>query len=536
MLVLTNFHRFLSSPEIVQALAQQITVGKANRTFVIVLSPLVQVPVELEKLFVVIEHDLPSREQLEEIARGIATEDGELPEGDKLGTVLDAACGLTRFEAEGAFSLSLVRHGHLAADSIWDLKSQTLKKSGLLQLYRGSERFDSLGGLQAMKAFCLRSMRRQGHANPLKRPKGVMLLSPPGCGKSQFAKCLGSEANRPTLILDIGSLMGSLVGSTEANIRQALKIIDAMSPCVVMVDEVEKALAGVASSGSTDSGVTARLFGTFLTWLNDRTSDSYVICTCNDISKLPPEFSRSERFDGIWFLDLPGREQKDAIWDIYLKMFELDAGPGPAQGRPVDGRGSESLLPTGGAVGLAADGGGPERRARGGHGGRERRAAAAVGVGAVPRCRRRRHLSRRWCGLRLEAGPQGAAAGPVEQLMLWRQAVWQQAACPFSTFISRTINMPDLKDGESAQVQGSARAPYTLKNVGGVYSCTCPAWRNQSLPIERRTCKHLRAFRGEQMERERLGSLAPATIAKTKDATVTVPSCSWPIRGTTTRT
>jgi len=153
--------------------------------------------------------------------------------------------------------------------------------------------------------------------------------------------------NRPTLILDIGSLMGSLVGSTEANIRQALKIIDAMSPCVVMVDEVEKALAGVSSSGSTDSGVTARLFGTFLTWLNDRTSDSYVICTCNDISKLPPEFGRSERFDGIWFLDLPGRQQKDAIWDIYLKMFEL----APDQQRPKDdlftGAEITQLLPPG---------------------------------------------------------------------------------------------------------------------------------------------------------------------------------------------
>ena len=332
VLVLTNFHRFLSSPEIVQALVRQITTGKQNRTFIVVLSPLVQVPVELEKLFVVLEHDLPSREQLEEIARGIATEDGELPEGDKLGTVLDAACGLTRFEAEGAFALSLVRHSQLAADVIWDLKSQTLKKSGLLQLYRGGERFDSLGGLQAIKAFCLRSMRRQGHANPLKRPKGCLLLSPPGCGKSCFAKALGAETGRPTLILDIGSLMGSLVGSTEANIRQALKIIDAMSPCVVMVDEVEKALAGVASSGSTDSGVTARLFGTFLTWLNDRTSDSYVICTCNDISKLPPEFSRAERFDGIFFLDLPGRQQKDDIWGMYLKMFELDQN----QARPKD--------------------------------------------------------------------------------------------------------------------------------------------------------------------------------------------------------
>ena len=332
ILVLVNFHRFLQSAEIVQALEQQIAAGKANRTFILILSPVVQIPCELERAFCVVEHELPDRQQLEEIARGIATQDGELPDGDGLTTLLDASAGLTRFEAEGAFSLSLVRHGHLAADAVWDLKSQTLKKSGLLQLHQGGERFDTLGGLQSLKAFCLRSMRRQGHANPLKRPKGVLLLSPPGCGKSQFAKCLGSEAGRPTLILDIGSLMGSLVGSTEANIRQALKIIDAMSPCVVMVDEVEKALAGVASSGSTDSGVTARLFGAFLTWLNDRTSDSYVICTCNDISKLPPEFSRSERFDGIWFLDLPGSQQKHAIWELYLKLFELDRD----QARPKD--------------------------------------------------------------------------------------------------------------------------------------------------------------------------------------------------------
>ena len=121
---------------------------------------------------------------MKQIARGIATEDGELPEGDELGTVLDAAAGLTRFEAEGAFSLSLVRHWPLAADAIWELKSQTLKKSGLLQLHRGGERFDTLGGLQAMKAFCLRSMRRQGHANPLKRPKGVPVALAAGLWES----------------------------------------------------------------------------------------------------------------------------------------------------------------------------------------------------------------------------------------------------------------------------------------------------------------------------------------------------------------
>jgi hypothetical protein len=332
LLVLANFHHFLGSPEIVQAMAHQITTGKQNRTFIIVLSPLVRIPPELEKLFVVLDHDLPGREQLEEIARGIATEQGELPEGDELQTVLDAAAGLTRYEAEGAFSLSLVRHQAVRPDAVWELKAGLLKKSGLLSLHRGSESFANLGGLGALKSFCLRAMRRQGHQDPLRRPRGVLLLGVPGTGKSAFSKALGAETGRPTLILDVGALLGSLVGQTEQNIRQALRIADAMQPAVLMIDEVEKALSGVASSGSTDSGVSARLFGTVLTWLNDHESDVFTICTCNEISKLPPEFSRSERFDGIWFLDLPGVRQKTAIWDIYLDLFGLDT----KQPKPVD--------------------------------------------------------------------------------------------------------------------------------------------------------------------------------------------------------
>jgi hypothetical protein len=332
LLVLVNAHRFLQSPEIVQALFRQISLGKANRTFAVVLSPVVQIPTELEKLMIVVEHDLPNREQLLEIARGIATEEGELPQGDDLERVLDAAAGLTRYEAEGACSLSLVRHRRIEPEAIWELKSGMLKKSGLLTLHRGSERFADLGGLDALKAFCVRAMRNQGHHDPLRRPKGVMLLSPPGCGKSQFAKSLGNETGRPTLIFDVGSLYGSLVGQTEQNIRKALQIIDAMAPCVCLIDEVEKALSGAASSGVTDSGVSSRLFGTMLSWMNDRTSDVFLLATCNDIAKLPPEFSRSERFDGIWFLDLPGTQERRAIWNIYLELFGLD----PKQPRPVD--------------------------------------------------------------------------------------------------------------------------------------------------------------------------------------------------------
>ena len=330
LLVMVNFHRFLNSPEVVQAVARQIATGKGNRTFIIVLSPVVQIPPELEKQFIVVEHEFPTREQLESLVFSIATGEGEKPDGPELQTILDAAAGLTRYEAEGAFSLSLVRQGRVTAETVWELKSQMLKKSGLLSLHRGSESFAHLGGLEAMKSFCLRAIRCQGHRDPLKRPRGVLLLGVPGTGKSAFAKALGHETGRPTLILDVGSLMGSLVGQTEQNIRQALRIADAMAPCILFLDEVEKALSGATSNG--DSGVSARLFGTFLTWLNDHKSDVFVIATCNDISKLPPEFSRAERFDGVFFLDLPGTQQKAGIWQLYLEMFGLDAN----QARPED--------------------------------------------------------------------------------------------------------------------------------------------------------------------------------------------------------
>jgi hypothetical protein len=329
--VLENFHRFLGSAEIVQAVSHAVFLGKLNRSFLVILSPTVQLPPELEKLFVTVEHELPGRDQLLEIAQGIATETGELPEGRELDDVLDAASGLTRYEAEGAYSLSLVRHSKLTPAAIWELKTQTLKKSGLLTLYRGGNNFDNLGGLSVLKAFTRRALVHRGRSRERVKPRGVMLLSPPGCGKSEFCKTLGNEVGRPVLILDVGSLMGSLVGQSEERTRQALATVDAMAPCVLMIDEVEKAFAG-ATGSSGDSGVSSRMFGSFLSWLNDHESDVFVVCTANDIQKLPPEFVRAERFDAVFFLDLPDRKQKDEIWTLYLNRYGLDA----SEPRPAD--------------------------------------------------------------------------------------------------------------------------------------------------------------------------------------------------------
>lgn len=324
MLVLENFHRFIDSPEVCQALLTQLTLGKQFGRHIVILSPVVKLPLELDRQFVVIEHALPDRDQLWEIASSL-TNDPESHSGTERDRLLDAAAGLTRVEAESAFSLSLVRHGEITGDEIWQLKSRWLQKSGMLRLYKSDQGFAALGGLENLKQFCRHSLRRDQAGSSRARPRGVMLLGVPGTGKSAFAKALGKETGRPVLMLDVGQLMGSLVGQSEANIRSALRTADAMAPCILFIDEVEKALSGVASGGRGDSGVSSRLFGTLLTWLNDHTSDVYVVVTCNNIQQLPPEFSRAERFDAILFLDLPGREEKEAIWQLYLGEFSLDS-------------------------------------------------------------------------------------------------------------------------------------------------------------------------------------------------------------------
>lgn len=185
ILVLHNFHRFLTSAEVVQTAFAQLVAGKQQRTFIVVLAPSSQIPVELEKLFVVIEHALPDHDQLERIARELTSDrPGDLPTGDDLQRVLDAAAGLTRYEAEGAFALSLTKHNAFVPRVIWDLKAQMLRKNNLLRLHQGSESFESLGGLPNLKDFCRRALQ----AGKSVKPRGLLLLGVPGSGKSCFAK------------------------------------------------------------------------------------------------------------------------------------------------------------------------------------------------------------------------------------------------------------------------------------------------------------------------------------------------------------
>ena len=305
LLVLVNFHRFLQSAEIVQALANQIAQGKANRTFILVLSPVVAIPAELEKLFCLVEHALPDRAQLEQIARQIATEPGELNE-EQLPRILDAAAGMTRFEAEGAFSLCLVRQRpagvpaewrpHLDPDVVFNLKAQAVAKSGLAKVYRGTETFEDLGGLAQVKHHLGLCARVTGDL----QPKGLVLVGQPGTGKSHISKAAGRILGRPVITASLSRLKGRFVGETGENTRRLLSLIRATGKCVVVLDEGNQQLGGGAERHET----TEELIGELLTYLNDQ-QDAFFLLTANEIASLPDAFTRAGRFDAVYFVDLP---------------------------------------------------------------------------------------------------------------------------------------------------------------------------------------------------------------------------------------
>jgi hypothetical protein len=255
------------------------------------------------------------------VANSSASNGPQTGAGDPL-AALRALPGLTRYEAEGAFALSLTRHNAIRPDVIWELKAQTLRKNNLLTLHRGGESFETLGGLANLKDFCRRALQPGKRV----RPRGVLLLGVPGTGKSAFCKALGNETGRPTLTLDLGSLMGSLVGATEQNVRQALRIADAISPAILFVDELEKGLSGIGSNG--DSGVSTRLFGTLLTWLSDHESDVFFVATANDVIGLQNQGQNEALPRCPIFTLMPikaspykGLHQRISAVDRYLRKF-----------------------------------------------------------------------------------------------------------------------------------------------------------------------------------------------------------------------
>ncbi|MBW1954020.1 MAG: AAA family ATPase, partial [Deltaproteobacteria bacterium] len=274
---LLNYHFWLNEPAVIQAVQNNLPVYKTKGTTLVIISPDAKLPPELERDVVVLDFPLPTREELKTILDGLVESTEINPDNPE--AVLDAAQGLTWSEAENAMALALVQQKCFDPKTITTLKAQMVEKSAALQFSQFTETFATLGGLDNLKEWTLNRFKNRREGLPF---RGILLLGVPGTGKSHYAKALGNEVGWPVLSLDMGKVFGSLVGESEAKIREALKVADAMAPCILFIDEIEKGLAGVGGGQSTDGGTTQRVGGTFLTWLNDHTSQVFVIATCNN--------------------------------------------------------------------------------------------------------------------------------------------------------------------------------------------------------------------------------------------------------------
>jgi SpoVK/Ycf46/Vps4 family AAA+-type ATPase len=335
--MLHDFHRFFdpaypASAVIVRMLRDLTQPLRQRGQGIIIISPVFPtLPGELEREVELIDFGLPQRPEVQGVLEGLADAyrgtsavDVELPP-PKEEALVRAALGLTLDEAEQAFGRSLVHARTFDATLVAAQKQQTIRRTQAVEYIPARVDISNVGGLDLLKQWLLE--RKESYSEDAARsgvvaPRGILLLGVPGSGKSLVAKAVASIWDYPLVRLDAGSLFGSYLGQSEANMRRALSTAEAVAPCVLWVDEVEKAFGGVM--GGQDAGAGRRLFGYFLTWLQENRAPVFVIATANSVQDLPPEFLRQGRFDAIFFLDLPSAEERKAIWRIQIAARRTD--------------------------------------------------------------------------------------------------------------------------------------------------------------------------------------------------------------------
>jgi hypothetical protein len=340
-----DFHPFLtrSNFAVIRKLKDIALHLKNSFKTIVLVGPVMEVPPELEKELTLLTFPLPSREDLGSLLDKILADISQFKQVkidlDTTGRdrLLQAALGLTLGEAENVFAKIIVKDERLSGEDVNEVfaeKQQIVKKSGLLEYYASQESFASVGGLAVLKDWLTKRAQAftpQARQFGLPAPRGILMLGVQGCGKSLCAKAVSNLWQLPLLRFDMGRMFGSLVGSSEENVRRAISVAESVAPAILWVDEIDKAFAGSQSSGSTDGGTTARVFGTFLTWLSEKTAPVFVVATANDISHLPPELLRKGRLDEIFFVDLPSPAERREVFSIHLAkrgrsvdLFDLD--------------------------------------------------------------------------------------------------------------------------------------------------------------------------------------------------------------------
>jgi ATPase family associated with various cellular activities (AAA) len=327
-----DFHPFLTKNNfaVIRKLKDIAIQLKTSYKTIILVSPVVEIPTELDKEITLLNFAAPGRDELAALLENILEDVQKIRQVridlDSAGRerLLQAALGLTLGEAENVFAKIIVTGDGLDAgdvQAVFAEKQQIIRKSGLLEYYASTENFDRVGGLAALKDWLEKrslAFSKEARDFGLPPPKGILMLGVQGCGKSLCAKAVSNLWQLPLLRFDMGRMFNSLVGSSEENVRRAVAVAESVAPAILWVDEIDKAFAGSQSSGSTDGGTTARVFGTFLTWLSEKTAPVFVVATANDISHLPPELMRKGRLDEIFFVDLPSAAERAQVFNIHL--------------------------------------------------------------------------------------------------------------------------------------------------------------------------------------------------------------------------
>lgn len=328
VLMIEDVHFFIETPETIarlRELAQRINQGELEDCTVVLIAPLGNIPKELGRyLTILVPDDLTTEAIGEMIVNFAEQQETPVPQKDLLDLLSMNLKGLSRTEIEQILSLAITNDGVIDAgdlDLVRSQKQQMIKKSGILEMVQVKERMEDIGGLENLKDWLQRKAQvfqniTKAQAFGVDIPKGVLIAGMPGCGKSLTAKAAAKMFGMPLLRMDMGRLMGKYVGESEGNMRRAIQLTEASSPCVLWIDELEKAFAGVKGGGSE---VTTRLFGNFLTWMQEKDSLAFVVATANKIDVLPPELLRKGRFDEIFYVDFPNEGEREKIFEIHIK-------------------------------------------------------------------------------------------------------------------------------------------------------------------------------------------------------------------------
>ena len=334
--ILRDFHRFIEDISISRKLRNLARRLKSQPKNIVLLCPQITIPEDLSEVLTVVEFLLPEKAEIRAEVERLLAATGHALESKLLDEMVRSFQGLSLERIRRILAKAIATHGELRPDDI-DLileeKRQTIRQTQILDFYPAQENISDIGGLDNLKDWLLRrggafSERAQQYGLPY--PRGLLLVGIQGTGKSLTAKAIAHHWHLPLLRLDVGRLFGGLVGESESRTRQMIQLAEALAPCVLWIDEIDKAFAGVDGKG--DSGTSSRVFGTVITWLAEKTSPVFVVATANNIQGLPPEILRKGRFDEIFFVGLPHQEERKAIFEVHLsklrphnlKQYDLD--------------------------------------------------------------------------------------------------------------------------------------------------------------------------------------------------------------------